>query len=246
MFLNGFGFLHMAIPHPEMHDEMVHGIFGMFFAALMVMLIFSAGIILYGSLFHSPETAFLLTIPARTERIFLHKFQDAVLLSSWGFILLGSPVILAYGIIAGAPWYYYLMMFPFILSFVYIPAAMGAVICMLIIYFMPGKRRMVVCVIGGLLLAAVYWLAWSLLKGPESNLLTPNWFQEILGRLQFTERRLLPSWWLSSGLLEAGHDSWSESLMFLALMFSNALFFRQLALFTAVSDLSKGIQFAHR
>jgi ABC-2 type transport system permease protein len=234
MFLNGFGFLRTAIPHPEMHDEMIHGIFGMFFAALMVMLIFSAGIILYGSLFHSPETAFLLTIPARTERIFLHKFQDAVLLSSWGFILLGSPVILAYGIIAGAPWYYYLMMFPFVLSFVYIPAAIGAVICMLIIYFMPGKRRMVVYIIGGLLLSAVYWLAWSLLKGPESNLLTPNWFQEILGRLQFTERRLLPSWWLSSGLLEAGRDSWSESLMFLALMFSNALFFRQLALFTAV------------
>jgi ABC-2 type transport system permease protein len=234
MFLNGFGFLHTAIPHPEMHDEMVHGIFGMFFAALMVMLIFSAGIILYGSLFHSPETAFLLTIPARTERIFLHKFQDAVLLSSWGFILLGSPVILAYGLMAGAPWYYYLMMFPFVLSFVYIPAAIGAVICMLIIYFMPGKRRMIVFVIGGLLLISAYWLVWSLLKGPESNLLTPNWFQEILGRLQFTERRLLPSWWLSSGLLEAARDSWSESLMFLALMFSNALLFRQLALFTAV------------
>jgi ABC-2 type transport system permease protein len=189
---------------------------------------------MYGSLFHSPETAFLLTIPARTERIFLHKFQDAVLLSSWGFILLGSPVILAYGLVAGAPWYYYLMMLPFVLSFVYIPAAIGAIICMLIIYLMPGKRRMVVCVIGSLLLIGVYWLAWSLLKGPESNLLTPNWFQEILGRLQFTERRLLPSWWLSSGLLEAGRDSWSESLMFLALMFSNALFFRQLALFTAV------------
>jgi ABC-2 type transport system permease protein len=239
LFLNGFWFLRSAIPHPETHDEMVHGIFGMFFAALMVMLMFSAGIILYGSLFHSPETAFLLTIPARTERIFLHKFQDAVLLSSWGFILLGSPVILAYGIIADAPWYYYLMMFPFILSFVYIPAAIGAAICMLIIYFMPGKRRMIVCVIGGLLLIAVYWLVWSLLKGPESNLLTPNWFQEILGRLQFTERRLLPSWWLSSGLLEAGHDSWSESLMFLALMFSNALFFRQLALFTAVGIYRK-------
>ncbi len=117
MFLNGFWFLHAAIPHPETHDEMVHGIFGMFFAALMVMLMFSAGIIMYGSLFHSPETAFLLTIPARTERIFLHKFQDAVLLSSWGFILLGSPVILAYGIMADAPWYYYLMMFPFLFSF---------------------------------------------------------------------------------------------------------------------------------
>ena len=246
MFLNGFGFLHTAIPHSETHDEMVHGIFAMFFAALMIMLAFSAGIIMYGSLFHSPETAFLLTIPARTERVFLHKFQDAVLLSSWGFVLLGSPVILAYGVIADAPWYYYLMMFPFVFSFVYIPAAIGAITCMLIIYFIPGKRRLVVYIIGGLLLFAIYWLVWSLLKGPESNLLTPNWFQEILGRLQFTERRLLPSWWLSSGLLEAGHDSLSESLMFLALMFSNALLFRQLAMYHGHPHLPQGIQFAQR
>jgi ABC-2 type transport system permease protein len=233
MFLNGFAFLRTAIPHPETHDEMVHGIFGMFFAALMVMLAFSAGIIMYGSLFRSPETAFLLTIPARTERIFLHKFEGAVLLSSWGFVLLGSPVILAYGVISAAPWYYYLMLFPFVFAFVYIPAAIGTIVCLLIIYFIPGKRRLVVCVAGGLILIASYWLVWSLLKGPESNLLTPNWFQEVLGRLQFTERRLLPSWWLSSGLLEAAQDSPSESLMFLALMFSNALFFRQLAMYTA-------------
>jgi ABC-2 type transport system permease protein len=233
LFLCGFSFLRSAIPHPETHDEMVHGIFGMFFAALMVMLMFSAGIILYGSLFHSPETTFLLTIPARTERIFLHKFQEAVVFSSWGFILLGTPVIVAYGLIADAPWYYYLMMFPFVFSFVYIPAAIGGAICLLIIYIMPGMRRFVVIVAGGLILAAGYWMIWSLMKGPDSDLLTPVWFQEMLGRLQFTEQRLLPSWWLSSGLLEAGRDAWSESIMFLALLFSNALFFRQLALFIA-------------
>jgi ABC-2 type transport system permease protein len=233
MFLEGFGFLRTSIPHPETHDEMVRGVFGMFFAALMVMLMFSAGIILYGLLFHSPETAYLLSIPARTERVFLHKFQDAVFLSSWGFILLGSPVILAYGVVADAPWYYYLMMLPFILSFVYIPAGIGSIICLLIIYIMPGKRRLILFFIGGGLLLAAYWLIWSLLRGPESNLLTPNWFQEMLGRLQFTERRLLPSWWLSSGLLDAARDDWPESVMFLVLLFSNALFFRQLSIFAA-------------
>ncbi len=93
---------------------------------------------------------------------------------------------------------------------------------------------MIVFIIGGLLLVGRLLVGLVVIEGPESNLLTPGWFQEMLGRLQFTERRLLPSWWLSSGLLEAGRDSWSESLMFLALMFSNALFFRQLALFTAV------------
>jgi ABC-2 type transport system permease protein len=71
----------------------------------------------------------------------------------------------------------------------------------------------------------------------EGDLLTPLWFQEMLARLQFSEHRLLPSWWLSAGLLEAAHNqttptgraSWAESLLFLSLLISNALFFRVLA-----------------
>jgi ABC-2 type transport system permease protein len=233
IFLEGFHFLRIAIPHPETHDEMVRVVFGMFFAALMVMLSFSAGIIMYGSLFRSPETAFLLTIPVRTERVFLYKFQDAVLMSSWGFILLGSPAILSYGIMAAAPWYYYVMMFPFLFCFVYIPTGIGAIVCLLIIDTMPRQRRLALATIIGLLIGAGCWITWSLLQRPESNLLTPTWFREMLGRLQLTERRLFPSWWLSSGLLEAARDGWSESLMFLALLFSNALFARQVALWTA-------------
>jgi ABC-2 type transport system permease protein len=233
MFLDGFFFLRTTIPHAETHNEMVHGVFGMFFAALMVMLVFSSGIILYGSLFYSPETAFLLTIPARTERVFLHKFQESVLLSSWGFVLLGSPVILAYGIVADAPWYYYLMMAPLVFSFVYIPTGIGAIICLLIMYYMPGKRRLAVIAVCALLIAAGYWFSCLLLKNPESDLLTPSWFQEMLGRLRFTEQRLLPSWWLSSGLLEAARGTWSDSVLFLTLMFSNALVCRQLSLYTA-------------
>ena len=73
-------------------------------------------------------------------------------------------------------------------------------------------------------------MAWSLITGPESDLLTPGWFQEVLGRLKFSQQRLLPSWWLSSGLLEAARSEWSESVLFLILMVANALFFRQLAL----------------
>ena len=77
------------------------------------------------------------------------------------------------------------------------------------------------------------WIGWSLLKGPQSDILTPGWFQEMLRRLRLTDRRLLPSWWLSSGLLEAARGAWSESVLFLALLISNALFCRQLAIGTA-------------
>ena len=65
----------------------------MFFLSILVMLFFSTGIITYTALFHSREGAFLLTTPASTDRIFAYKFAEAVGLSSWGFFLLGSPLM---------------------------------------------------------------------------------------------------------------------------------------------------------
>ena len=115
---------------PKCMPASVGAMFGMFFAALMLMLVFSSGIILYGSLFCSREIALLLTIPASTERVFLHKFQEAVVLSSWGFVLLGSPILVAYGVVEHAPWYYYAMLLPYLVAFVYIPVAIGAMLCL--------------------------------------------------------------------------------------------------------------------
>ena len=85
-------------------------VFHLFFASLNVMLVFSSGIILYTGLYNSPETHYLLTLPIRAERIVLYKFQEAVFFSSWGFFLLASPIMIAYGIVAGAPWYYYVLL----------------------------------------------------------------------------------------------------------------------------------------
>ena len=56
----------------------------------------------------------------------------------------------------------------------------------------------------------------------------------MLGRVRFAQYRLLPSWWLSAGLLEAAGGDWSEGLKFLALMIANALFCRQVAIWTSL------------
>ena len=66
------------------YEQTVEFIFHLFFASLNVMLVFSSGIILYGGLFSSEETRFLLTLPVRSERIVLYKFHEALLFSSWG------------------------------------------------------------------------------------------------------------------------------------------------------------------
>ena len=255
MFHQGFSTLDAAFSSPELHARAVGFLFSAFCAALMLMLIFSSGVILYGAMFRSREMALLLTIPASTERVFLHKFEEAVILSSWGFVLLGSPALLAYGVVAEAPWYYYALLLPFLVAFVYIPVAIGAIVCMWVVRYLPNSRTTVLALAVALLAGGAAWMGWNLFAGPKDSLLTPSWFQEMLDRLRISDQRLLPSWWLSTGLLDAAARMWNESVLFLALLLSNALLFRQLALWTAVkiyrpafsglSDKSRGRKRAH-
>jgi ABC-2 type transport system permease protein len=231
LFYQGFGYL-TVLP-----AEVVQPLYNAFFLALMVMLLFSSGIILYNSLYCSPEAAFLLTTPARAQRIYQHKFQEAVWFSSWGFVLLGSPTLVAYGVAVQAPWYYFVLLLPFVIAFVYIPAAIGGILCLLIVHRMPSIRLHALAVALMAVVGAIVWFVWMTFRGAESDLMTPRWFQDMFARLQFTEQRLLPSWWLSTGLLEAsrpatlihsGDPPWAQSLMFLVLLISNAMFFNML------------------
>jgi ABC-2 type transport system permease protein len=236
LFYSGFDLL------AGLYPLAVESLYNAFFASLMVMLLFSSGIIMFTNLYRSPEAAFLLTTPARPERIFSYLFQEAIWFSSWGFLLLGSPMLVAAGVVVGAPWHYYALLLPFMLSFLYIPAALGAILCLLIVDRLGRIRWATVRWVAAAGIVGLLWLGWSVLNGGQSDLLTPRWFQELSSRLSFTENRLLPSWWLSAGLLEAvrrpmagvfDDHPLSESIKYLALLISNALLFHQLAVWFA-------------
>lgn len=231
LFQQGFQFIHTGLIHDGMRTQFVHAIFNVFFLALTVMLMFSSAIIMYGNLFKSEEVMFLLTTPSRPERIVIHKFHEAVFFSCWGFVLLGSPMLIAYGDTALSPWYYYVLLIPFMLAFVLIPASIGAIACLLIVRLLPTVRLHALVILAGLVVAAGLFFGWHVLAYQNRDLMTMNWFQDVLARLEYSEQRLLPSWWLSTGLLEAAHPSqltagrpaWRESFYFLAVLASNAL-----------------------
>ena len=232
LFYEGFELLIVHVGAAGVHHERVlQQIYNLFFAALMVMLLFSSGIIMYGSLYRSAETEFLLTLPARASRIVLHRFQEALVLSSWGFVLLASPMLIAYGLVAAAPWYYYAFLAPFLLAFAYIPGVAGAVLCLLIIHRASRFRWHL---LSATFLAFVLFFVlclYLLIRNSQAQFLSDSWFDETVRRFAFTEQRLLPSWWLSTGLLEAAQSPapglairpWIESALYLALLLTNAM-----------------------
>ena len=97
LFFEGFQFLNSYF---NLTNDIIISVFSIFFLSLLIMLVFSTGIILHTSLFQSRECAFLLATPASPDQIFAHKFVEAIVFSSWGFLLLGSPMMVAYGLTA--------------------------------------------------------------------------------------------------------------------------------------------------
>lgn len=247
LFYAGFRFVveNVGPAGAPYHAQTVKFVFHLFFASLNVMLVFSAGIIVYSGLYNAPDTALLLTMPIRAERIVLYKFQEAVFFSSWGFFLLASPIMIAYGIVAGAPWFYYLLLLPLILSFVYIPCSIGAILCMAIIHKLPKFRKFILVVALGVLVCAIAPLVWRTINNPQSKLFGNEWFQDTLSRFQFTQQEWLPSTWLTDGLLEAARQGSVpptgestdlpvlQSALYLALLVSNALFLHVLTVWAA-------------
>jgi ABC-2 type transport system permease protein len=248
LFYEGFTFVvtHVGGAGSTYHALTVRFVFHLFFASLNVMLVFSSGIVLYTGLYNSPETRYLLMLPARPERIVLHKFQEAFFFSSWGFFLLASPIMIAYGIVVGAPWHYFALLLPMIVAFVYIPCGIGALCCLLIVYKLPKLRAAVVAGAALVIIAVTAHSTWQTVRGPQSSLFGAEWFQETLHRFRITQQEWLPSSWLTNGLLEAARSPTDlytaddavdfpivKSSLYLALLISNALVCHVLLTWTA-------------
>lgn len=224
LFREGFAFL------ASIHANVAPLLFNTFFSTLLLLVLFSTGVLAYAGLYTSREAKLLLTLPARPEAVFSHIFREALWFAGWGFLLLGSPMLVAFGQVRGAGWPYMLLLVPFMVSFITIPATLGAILALAIVAWLPRYRLQATAGAALAVVAGLVWLAWSAFASPGEDALTAPWFEQVLARLEISQQRLLPSWWLSTGLLEAAgaHGpragaALGESLRFLAVLVSNAL-----------------------
>ncbi len=215
LFLGGFEFMG---PNDPMFKGIFEYLFSMFFLSILVMLFFSTGIITYTALFHSREGAFLLTTPAATDRIFAYKFGEALGLSSWGFFLLGSPLMAAYGLTAKAPLAYYGLFLPYLLSFALIAGSLGAVAAIIVANVFPRRQKLVfsVAIIATLvLMTSMGFRVWR----ATGEALASDWLSTVQDRLAFCQNPLLPSRWMSAGLLAAAEGKeWASAGFYLMVL----------------------------
>jgi ABC-2 type transport system permease protein len=234
LFLGGRAF-------QEVRGILYEYVISLFFMTLLVMLIFSAGIISFSSLFRSSETEFLLTKPVHAGSIFLHKFSEAAIFSSWAFLVLGLPLFAAYGVTNEVPWYFLPAIGAFFVVFVPVPASIGATLAMLLATYLP-RRRISVLTLACFLVAAAAAI-WGiqivpLLRGnPDIN---ESWIKKVLDTVSFCQNPWLPSRWVSQGVMAIAQGRPGEALFFFIVLLSNSLFVTMIAYLLAVHVLRRG------
>ncbi len=228
----GFSMLHQQrIPFA---GQIVGLLFDFLFLTLGTMLFFSTGIILYGSLFSSGETAFLLSTPARADRIFAYKFQTAVGFSSWAFLLLGLPVLFAYGIVYAVSWPFFLVLPVFLIGYVLLPGSVGSLFCIVIVSLVPQRRKQALVVLGLVVVALAGWWGYEVFHSAGTALGGDrDALQGLFGQLKFASHPLVPSHWMSWGLQASARGDLSAALMPLALVWTNGLMAYLMAAFAA-------------
>jgi ABC-2 type transport system permease protein len=234
------GFRDLQVHQIPFAGGIIGTLFDLLFLALAIMLVFSTGLILYSSLFTSAESAFLLSTPMGADQVFAYKYEGALAFSSWAFILLGSPILLAYGWVFAVPWYFYALLPLFFLGFVLVPGSVGALLCLLVVNFVPRKRKQVFVAVSALALVVCVWWGYRVNLSARAAMANPDALQRLFGHMTFAQGPLLPSHWMAQGVRAAARGEVFEALYPLALIWSNGLFLYVLAAGTSTRLYRRG------
>lgn len=221
LFFKGFEFLStVAGLGAVLLDRMLY----LFFAFLFLMLVFSNMIIGYSSLFKSQETQWMLTLPVRHVDVFCWKLAETTVLASWAFLFLSAPMILAYGAARQVTLWFYVKLALLYLPFIVIPAALGALVILLVNRYLQRRVfKWVLFVTGGAV------LVWSIvcLKPMEVASLQDTQAVSVLNRLlhnsRVTLQPMLPSYWVASGMIAWGEGGGLRGMLFFLVLVSNAM-----------------------
>ncbi len=227
-------FNQLATNNITLKGGIVEALFDILFFTLGTMLIFSTGIILYASLFTSPEARFLLCSPARADQIFAMKFQAAVLFSSWGFVILGVPIFVAYGIMSGVPWYFYPLLPLYLFGYVLLPGSVSAAGCILLVRYMPRNRKQFFAFVGLVLaLVLLFWAYRIAITFKRSIITSGRELDDLIGQFDLMRSGVAPSHWMTRGVMAAARGDFEAALLPLAQVWSNGLLFYLFAAFIA-------------
>jgi ABC-2 type transport system permease protein len=238
LFYHGLKFL---AKFPGLGAALTERLLYTLFAFLFALLLLSNLVICYTNLFRNRETAFLLSLPVSNQTIFRWKFIESIILASWAFLFLIAPMLVAFGLVRDVPWHFYLLTAVLIGLFIILPGVFGAAAAIAIGRHLDRKNfQLLLLALAVVLLAFVaFWWQTAPVDDDLLDRRTLEALDKLLAKTHFTMFPLLPSYWLSSSILQWAEGIMSGSLFFAAVLLSHTLFFGTIA-FTMFGNIFYG------
>jgi ABC-2 type transport system permease protein len=210
---------------PDLGPMLSQKLLNMMFLTFLAVLMFSNMITGLSTFFLSRDLLLLIPAPVPPSRLFLAKFIETLVDSSWMILLFTVPVFFAYGIVHGGGFTYYLITLLTIVPFLMIPAALGIIVTMALAYLLPAQRGKDMLVVFSALFLALLYMFLRMLQ-PE-KLVNPEAFSDFmtfLAAMQTPSSPLLPSTWATETLLPFLGLRASDALFSYLMLLSTALF----------------------
>ncbi|MBI5629978.1 MAG: hypothetical protein HY921_03730 [Elusimicrobia bacterium] len=158
------------------------------------------------TLYYSRDLNFLMNAPVPLRAVFLDKSLESIFFSSWMIGVVLIPYVLALAKVSGYGAGFFAGFLVLCAPFLMLAASLGLAFTLFLLYCFPSSRtRDVVWVLSSLSLTVVYGLVRF--SEPE-KLVRPDALHrvaEYLNYLQAPTAPLLPSWWMTQGLLAAAN-----------------------------------------
>ncbi len=235
LFERGLRFVGMF---PGLGSLLIERLMFLLFAFLFVLLVFSNIVISYSNLFRNREAAFLLTLPLPPQAIFQWKFLESVVLASWAFVFLVAPLLVAYGWRMAVAWDYYVVTPLLVALFIVLPGVAGAWTTLQLARYLD-RRSFQIVALGlsfALLIAAVFWLRTTPVTDEMFETRVLVVLDQLLIKTRFAQFPFLPSYWLSSAVLQWAEGAVAGAVFFVLVLLSYVGLFGLLA-FTRTGGL---------
>ena len=205
-------------------DILAYKLLSMAMITFFSLLIFSGILISLSKLYLSRDLPLVHSMPVSREKIFLARWIECTMDSSWMVLVYSLPVFLSYGIVYKTGLFYYAMVGVNVLPFCLIASSISALMVMLGAAFLPAGHIRSIFFFLGLLVFLLLLFSFRLMR-PE-KFVNPESFASLmlyLKTLESSHSPFLPTTWFFDSLRASLSGSVKSALFHSALSWSYAL-----------------------
>ena len=202
-------------------DILARKLLSMVIVTLFALLIFSSIITSLTKLYLSRDLILVHSMPVSRGKVFLARWIESTVDSSWMVLVYSLPVFLSYGIVYKAGIFFYMTVGMTILPLCMIASGVSALAVVLIATILPAGRLRTVFVFLGLALFLILIVAFRVMR-PE-RLVNPDTFASLVlyfKSLETPGSPLLPTTWVFESIQAALTGVTGGALFDLALTWS--------------------------